>query len=263
MLANGLALPEVVAPASPVTRASPERSVPEANTSPRRGFLARVAAAAAAAVVASAATASPLAASAIEHATGRARKRSSPDFDDTWTERVRAAKHRVVFDSAAVGDGLALEQASVWMNNYHEMFATTDSETVPVIVMRHMGTALALNDALWAKYELGKFVGFKDPDTAKDAVRNIFFRIAPDAKNSPIGAESSLSALSARGAVLLACNRALMHLATTEATKRKQDLEKTKAEFRAAVLPGVILQPSGIYAVTRAQEAGCAFLKST
>jgi intracellular sulfur oxidation DsrE/DsrF family protein len=225
---------------------------------PRRGFLVRIAAAGAA-IVASGATASPLAAAAGTPPRTRARS----DFDYTWTERVRAAKHRVVFDSAAVGDGLALEQASVWMANYHEMFGTTDAETVPVIVMRHAGTALAVNDSLWAKYELGKFVGFKDPDTSKDAVRNVFFRISADARNSPIGAESSLAALSARGAVLLACNRALMHLATTEAAKRKQDLEKTKAEFRSAVLPGVILQPSGIYAVTRAQEAGCAFIKST
>lgn len=234
----------------------------ESPLTPRRGFLARIAATAAA-VAASSAVATPLAASAMARDARAGHRLQSSDFDDTWTERVRAAKHRAVFDSPAVGDGLALEQAAVFMDNYHEMFGTTDAETVPVIVMRHMGTALAVNDALWAKYEIGKFVGFKDPDTAKDATRNIFFRIAPDAKNSPIDATSSLSALSARGAVLLACNRALMHLATTQAAARKQDLEKTKAEFRAAILPGVILQPSGIYAVTRAQEAGCAFIKST
>jgi hypothetical protein len=236
--------------------------VSDSRNTPRRSFLTRAAAATAAVVASSTAAATPLAA-AIERGSGATRNPLSSDLDDTWTERVRAAKHRAVFDSPAVGDGLALEHASVFMNNYHEMFGTTDAETVAVIVMRHMGTALAVNDALWAKYELGKFVSFKDPDTSKDAVRNVFVRIGADAKNSPISAEASLSSLSARGAVLLACNRALMHLATTEATKRKQDLEKTKAEFRAAVLPGVILQPSGIYAVTRAQEAGCAFIKST
>ena len=234
----------------------------DSRNTPRRRFLTRAAAATAAVVASSTAAATPLAA-AIERGAGAVRNPLSSDFDDTWTERVRAAKHRAVFDSPAVGDGLALEHASVFMDNYHEMFGTTDAETVAVVVMRHMGTALAVNDALWAKYQLGKFVGFKDPDTSKDAVRNIFFRIGADAKNSPISAGASLSSLSSRGAVLLACNRALMHLATTEATKRKQDLEKTKAEFRAAVLPGVILQPSGIYAVTRAQEAGCAFIKST
>ena len=232
------------------------------RNTPRRNFLTRAAAATAAVVASSAAASTPLAA-AIERGAGTPHHPLSSDFDDSWTARVRAAKHRAVFDSPAVGDGLALEHASVFMNNYHEMFGATDAETVAVVVMRHMGTALAVNDALWSKYELGKLVSFKDPDTAKDAVRNVFFRIGADAKNSPISPESSLSSLGARGAVLLACNRALMHLATTEATKRKQDIEQTKAEFRAAVLPGVVLQPSGIYAATRAQEAGCAFIKST
>jgi hypothetical protein len=237
--------------------------VTDSRNTPRRNFLTRVAAATAAVAASSAAATTPLAAAAIDRGTGTARHPLSPDFDDSWTARVRAAKHRAVFDSPDVGDGLALEHASVFMNNYHEMFGATDAETVAVVVMRHMGTALAVNDALWSKYELGKLVSFKDPDTAKDAVRNVFFRIGADAKNSPVSAESSLSSLAARGAVLLACNRALMHLATTEATKRKQDVEQTKAEFRAAVLPGVLLQPSGIYAATRAQEAGCAFIKST
>ena len=235
----------------------------DSRNTPRRNFLTRVAAATAAVAASSAAATTPLAAAAIDRGTGTARNPLSSDFDDSWTARVRAAKHRAVFDSPAVGDGLALEHASVFMNNYREMFGATDAETVAVVVMRHMGTALAVNDALWAKYELGKLVSVKDPDTSKDAVRNIFFRIGADAKNSPVSPESSLSSLAARGAVLLACNRALMHLATTEATKRKQDLEQTKAEFRAAVLPGVLLQPSGIYAATRAQEAGCAFIKST
>ena len=235
----------------------------DSRTTPRRTFIARTAAAAAVVVAGSAAAATPLAAPASGQGADAMRGSSSSDFDDTWTARVRAARHRAVFDSPTVGDGLALEHASVFMDNYHEMFGTTDAETVPVVVMRHMGTALAVNDALWAKYEIGKFVGFKDPDTSTDAVRNIFFRVDAAAKNSPISAGSSLSSLAARGAVLLACNRALMHFATTAATKRKQDVEQTKAEFRAAILPGVILQPSGIYAVTRAQEAGCAFLKST
>jgi hypothetical protein len=232
--------------------------VSDSSATPRRDFITRIAATAA--VMATSTAAAPFAAATRGHDAGT--PHPSWDFDDSWTARVRAAKHRVVFDSPEVGTGDALEHAWVFMSNYHEMLGSTDADTVPVVVMRHMGTALALNDALWAKYELGKLTSFKDPATSKDATRNVFFRIAADDKSSPIPAEASISALSGRGAILLACNRALMYLATEEATKRKQDLEQTKAEFRAALLPGVILQPSGIYAVTRAQEAGCGFVKS-
>ena len=35
------------------------------------------------------------------------------------------------------------------------------------------------------------------------------------------------------------------------------------AELRAGVVPGVIVQPSGIYATARAQEAGAVFMRST
>ena len=229
---------------------------------PRRHFLARVATTAAV-VIASSAAATPLAAAAVGRDDSVPRDRTPPSFDDTWTQRVRDAKHRAVFDSPDIEDGLALEHASVFMDNYHEMFGTTDAETVAVVVMRHGGTVMAVNDALWAKYELGEESKLEDPVTGKHATRNPFFKVEPGDKRMQLSPGSSLSALAARGAILLACNRALMHFATEQAKKRKQDVEETRAEFRAALLPGVILQPSGIYAVTRAQEAGCAFLKST
>jgi hypothetical protein len=34
-------------------------------------------------------------------------------------------------------------------------------------------------------------------------------------------------------------------------------------ELKANLVPGLILQPNGIYATMRAQEAGCAFMRST
>jgi hypothetical protein len=43
------------------------------------------------------------------------------------------------------------------------------------------------------------------------------------------------------------------------ATKVKSDQRAIYEELKANLVPGVILQPSGIYAVHRAQEAGCTF----
>lgn len=232
-----------------------------AQPTPRRDFLARVATTAAV-VIASSAIAAPLAVSD-GRAEGLPRESAHPDFDDSWTQRVRAAKHRAVFDSPNVGDGLALEHAAVFMDNYHEMFGTSDPDTVAVVVLRHEGTVMATNDAIWDKYAFGKRTTTKDPVTGDETKRNPFARIGADDKYALVSPGASLSALSARGVILLACNRALMHFATEEAKKRNQDVEKTRAEFRTGLLPGVILQPSGIYAVTRAQEAGCTFLKST
>lgn len=231
-----------------------------AQPTPRRDFLARVATTAAV-VIASSAIAAPLAAS--DGPASRSGDPVPPDFDDSWTQRVRAAKHRAVFDSPSVGEGLALEHAAIFMDNYHEMFGTGDPDSVAVVVIRHDGIALATNDAIWEKYQLGKRTTTKDPVTGEEAKRNPFALIGAGDKHALISPGASFSTLLARGVILLACNRALMYLASQEAKARNQDVEKTRAEFRAGLLPGVTLQPSGIYAVTRAQEAGCAFVKST
>ena len=225
----------------------------------RRDFIAQVAAAA---VLAGTACASPLVA-ATTTADARRAARSDPAFDDSWTTRVSAAKHRAVFDSPQVDDGAALEHVLTYLTGYHTQFGTTDAEVVPVLVMRHMGTMLAFNDDLWDKYEFGKTSKTKDPATGADARRNPFVRVVESESQDFISAGAALPALRARGVVLLACNRALMGLAARQAKARKLDVEMVRAEFRAGLLPGVVLQPSGIYACLRAQEVGCGFIKSS
>lgn len=214
-------------------------------------------------MVAGSACVSPLAAAGV-NARGEASgtRRQSP-FDDTWTTRVRAAAHKAVFDSPDVADGLALGHAAVFMDNYHEMFGTRDEETVPVIVLRHQGTVIAMGDALWEKYELGKRTKLVDPATGEVAKRNPFVNVGKDDKHAVIEPGCTLPTLRSRGAVLLACNRALMHFAELKASEMKLNADDVKAEFRAGLVPGVILQPSGIYAVVRAEEAGCAVVRST
>ena len=212
--------------------------------------------------MAGSACASPLAAASMTtEPAGRVRR--SPGFDDSWTTRVRAAAHRAVFDSPSVNDGLALEHATVFMDNYHEMFGTTDADTVPVIVMRHQGTVIALGDATWEKYELGAYTKLKDPTTGAEAKRNPFLRVEASDTHGLIEPPSTLTALHARGAVLLVCNRALNHFAGLQAKQRGMKQEDVMHDFLGGLVPGVIPQPSGIYAVIRAQEAGCGAIKST
>ncbi|MEO7458068.1 MAG: hypothetical protein ABIY52_17555, partial [Gemmatimonadaceae bacterium] len=184
--------------------------------------------------------------------------RAAP-FDDSWARRVSAAKYKAVFDSPGVEDGLALMHATFFMQGYHEQFDTAPSDTVPVVVLRHAGTPLALNDAMWEKYALGERTKVKDPVTNADAVRNPF---AKREEKGIVPPEASIEGLLASGAVVLACNKAAMRMATTYAQKMNRDVEEVRAEFRAGLVPGVIYQPSGIYAVHRAQGAGCTFIKS-
>jgi hypothetical protein len=221
----------------------------------RREFLAQVVTAAA--VVAGAGCATPLAAA------GSSAIAQSAPFDDSWTRRVSAAKHRAVFDSPDINEGLALVHATFFRQGYQEQLGVGPSEVIPVVVFRHLGTSMAFNDALWAKYALGERSKLIDPATGKEAVRNPFARVGKDEKNAMVPADASIEVLLANGAVLLVCNKATMRLAGQVAAKFGKPVEDVRAEFRAAVLPGVLLQPSGVYAVLRAQDVGCGFLKST
>ena len=188
--------------------------------------------------------------------------RAAP-FDDSWTRRVTAAKYRAVFDSPDINEGLALVHATFYRQGYQEQFGVGPSEVIPVVVFRHVGTSMAFNDALWAKYALGERSKLIDPATGKEAVRNPFIRVGKDEKSAMVPSNASIEALLTNGAVILVCNKAATRLAGQVAAKFGKPVEDVRAEFRAAVVPGVLLQPSGVYAVLRAQDVGCGFLKST
>lgn len=221
------------------------------SRAPRREFLAQVASAG---VMLTAGALAPF-------ARAEAQPAHAAPFDDTWTRRVVAAKYKAVFDSPGVEEGLALVHATFYAQGYREQLDVQPAELVPVVVLRHSGTPLALNDTLWEKYALGERTGVKDPLTNANALRNPFAR--RETKNAIIPPDASIEALVASGVVVLACNKAAMRMAATYAQKLSRDVEEVRAEFRAGLLPGVLYQPSGIYAVHRAQEVGCSFIKST
>ena len=222
--------------------------------SDRRKFLTSMATAAAA--VAGSAYAAPLAAATLKGIVAQ-------PFDDSWTRRVAAAKHRAVMDSPGIDDGLALVHSTFFMQGYREQLDVGASDVVAVVVLRHFATTLALNDELWKKYELGERSKVKDPATGKDALRNPFLHVTKGDKDPLVPPDACIEALLAAGVILLACNKASMRLAGVVAKKFERDAEEVRAEFRAGIVPGVLLQPSGIYATLRAQDVGCAFIKST
>ena len=60
-----------------------------------------------------------------------------------------------------------------------------------------------------------------------------------------------------RGQTVLACNMALRFMSGKLARAEKLEPKAVYDDLRANLVPGVTLMPSGIFAVARAQEAGC------
>ena len=225
---------------------------------PRREFLSQLATAAV--VVAGTACAAPMASQSAAPAAPRP-PAPKPSWDDSWTTRLTAS-HKAVFDGPEIHDGLVLGQAWGYMRGFQEVFGTTDADVQAVIVIRHAAIPMALNDALWDKYELGKELKLKDPATGQPARRNPFFKAEKGDKYAMVPRDGSLDALRQRGAILLGCNLAAMGYAYRFAQKSKVDVTVAQEEVRANLVPGVTLQPNGIYAVMRAQEAGCTYIRS-
>jgi intracellular sulfur oxidation DsrE/DsrF family protein len=183
---------------------------------------------------------------------------ASGAWDTSWIPRVEAAKYRVVFNASDISDGAVFDYALTFFEHFRDAHGTADSQTTPVIVARRLGTALGLNDAMWDRYRLGEDTKIVDENTKLAARRNVFWT----AGASTAGAKK-IDTLQRRGMIMLVCNVAVGNMGYRLATRDNRNVDEVQAELRANLVPGAILVPSGIYALIRAQNAGCAYMPGT
>jgi len=216
----------------------------------RRDFLGRLAASAA--LAGGVAGASP----------GRLRAESGPravsdKWDMSWIDRING-KFRGVFDSPKIEDGGQIFRAAIWQSQVTEVYGVKDADVNSVLVIRHGGIPLAMDDAFWERHQIGKKRKMKDPWTGKTAVANPIrsYQGKPDVPPSMAG--TSLEGYMAKGGIVLACNFAfglMVHL-ESELTK-ETDRDAVRTRLLSNLVPGIILQPSGFFALLEAQRAGC------
>jgi hypothetical protein len=226
--------------------------------SPRRAFLGQLAATAAGLGVA--ACAGPANAAVATTARPAPTARASVAWDDSWTHRL-GNQHRFVIEGAdmdsAPGRVALANDLYSW---YHEALGVRDSDMHIVLVLRHRAIPMVFNDVIWAKYNLGDSLKLKD-SAGEPVKRNPYFRTDQDDKSSVVRAATSIAALQQRGVIILGCNMAVSGYSSQLASRTKSDADTIGKELRANLLPGVILQLNGVYAVTRAQDAGCVYYK--
>jgi hypothetical protein len=213
-------------------------------TTHRRGFLGTLAATVAAGV----ASLTPLRLEA------KPRASAGPAVDatfETWLNKI-TGKHKMLFDAPEVNGGMPVIWPRVWLNGNNENYGTKDADNSAVIVLRHSAIPIAMKDDVWAKYKLGEFFNIKDGEAP--ATKNGFAKVMP----LPLPG-TGLEALLASGAQVGCCNVALTVYSSMWAQKNGQDPAAVKADWVAGLIPGVQVVPSGVLAVARAQEKGCAY----
>ena len=147
------------------------------------------------------------------------------------------------------------------MMTNHDAYNIPEKDLSAVVILRHSAIPMAMTDAVWAKYKLGEAFNVTDPATGKPSERNIF-ATAKDFALPPF-ATSAVDKMTERGTIFCACNMAIMHFSSTTAEKAGVTKEVALQEWIAGLLPGVTRVPSGVLAVGRAQEHGCAYCNVT
>ena len=213
---------------------------------PRRGFLGRLAAGAAA--VAAGGLLTKVGAEAHQPIDG--------PWDDSWQKRIKG-DHRQVFDAMEINSGFPLTMAYVWMSTYGQAYQMKTKDLSAVVVLRHAAIFMAMNTVVWAKYKLGEANNVVDPLTNQPATRNVFSSSA--GFPFPPFADAAIDKMVAAGVIFCACSVALTFMSGKMAEKGGVTADVALADWKAGLLPGITLVPSGVLAVGRAQDRECRY----
>ncbi len=225
----------------------------------RRGFLGRIAGAAAALSVLNEARPAE----------------AQPAGPDDWIKGVKGT-HRCLFDFPQHKNGMPLLHILNYLNTYTEAYKSAPGQAGAVGTFYSMGTQssipLAFNDAMWAKYGLGDYLGLKDA-AGTPYTRNVFNRptasdlhLLMQAIQSPTipafaGAMPALGleSLQKMGTTFLLCANAFGGWCEELAVRGKGKAADLQKDLAANLLPGVVMVPAMVIAIEKAQAAGIAY----
>jgi len=141
-------------------------------------------------------------------------------------------------------------------------FKVPASALSPVIVLRHDGIVLAMQQDFWERYKVGEKHHVTHPWTGAPLTRSPALLGAGD--GLPEGLEAhALDKQLARGVIVLACGLAFQDVIDTIATADALSPDAAAAKARSMMLPGIIMQPSGVFATSVAQDHGCVYVRAT
>ena len=168
-----------------------------------------------------------------------------------------------MFDVPGIDSGFGVWRASLWEAQYAEFLGVKPTDMSSVMVIRSEAIILAMQQSYWDAFHPGHKQNVKHPLT--EAVTNTNPVLMSSSRNEvpPEFDSAALDQYIKRGGIALACNLAFKQIVDTIMAEEK--LAEAAARTRAVsmLVPGVILQPSGIFAVVRAQEAGAQFVRSS
>ena len=184
------------------------------------------------------------------------------EWDVSWTSKVNGQR-KAIYDVPEIEDGYGVWRAVLAKQQYVDVLGIPASGISMVLVLRHNAISLAMNQAFWDKYEIGKAKGVKDPLTAQATGHNpVAERTGPHALPDQYKARA-LEPFMASGGIVLACALAFQDCIDRVQAADKVDAAEAEKRARTMLVPGVILQPSGVFAAQLAQDVGCRYVRAS
>ncbi|MEP6690110.1 MAG: hypothetical protein ABJD07_03075 [Gemmatimonadaceae bacterium] len=210
----------------------------------RRGFLGRAAGAIAL-----------LAAGGVRGASAETPTAADGSPGDEWLAKI-TGKHKQFFDATTINEGFPFAFAMTFMNTNKLAYGLNDKDLTAVVGLRHFAIPMAFSDEIWKKYKIGEMLNVKDKSTGQPAERNIFAHPKDGDLMTP---DMAVDKVMARGAMVTCCNVALTVLSGARAPVAGVTPQQALDDWKAHIFPGVVIVPSGVLAVNRAQEKGCTY----
>lgn len=182
---------------------------------------------------------------------------------DEWFNKLDGKKHKVVYDVPEPHEVFPFAWPKVYLLT-NEATGTKVADSGVVVILRHNAICYALENELWDKYKFGEFFKAEDPKTKKPSVRNPFWQPAEgDFKVPGIGpVKIGINELQEDGVMFGVCAMAIKVMSAVTAEMMKLDAAEVEKEWLSGVLPGIQVLPSGVWALGRAQEHGCGYIKA-
>jgi hypothetical protein len=187
---------------------------------------------------------------------------SADEWDLSWVDRLKG-QHKAVFDVPEIEHGAGVWRATIWTNQYRDVLKVPATELSPVVVLRHAAIVLAMQQSFWDKYRIGKAKSVMHPMTGQPIDRNPVLLSSARGEIDAKFDQMALDKFLARGGIALACNLALEDCIELIKSKDRVSADVARQRAIAWMIPGFILQPSGVFAALRAQEAGCSYLRAS
>jgi intracellular sulfur oxidation DsrE/DsrF family protein len=171
---------------------------------------------------------------------------------DAALKKLSTRKYRQVFDAPRPNESMPVIWSWALLHTFNKL-KVEDSNVGCFVVLRHEAIPFAMQDAVWAKYKLGEVFKIDDKTTKAPAVRNVVANVKPEDLPIP---EMALEKVQARGVVFGVCDLAMTVYSMQLAAAANMKPEDVKKDLVANLLPGIVVLPSGVYGVHRAQSAG-------